>query len=45
MANRALKVMEEESPGKHELKAQFVELRARGICSKIAKRFKLANGN
>jgi hypothetical protein len=31
MTTRALKVMEEEYPGKHELKAQFVELRVRGL--------------
>jgi len=30
MTTRALKVMEEEPPGKRELKAQFVGLRARG---------------
>ena len=46
MSNRALRVMEEESPGKHKLKAQFVELRARGLSyAKIAKRRKVAKGN
>ena len=40
------KVMEEEPPGKQKLKAQFVELRARGLSySKIAKRLKVADGN
>ena len=39
--------MEGEPPaGRHELKAQFVELRTRGISySNIAKRLKVANGN
>jgi len=46
MTTRALKVMEDESPGKHELKAQFVELRARGLSnSKITKMLKVADGN
>jgi hypothetical protein len=38
-----MKVMEGEFPGKHELKSQFVELRARGLSyAKIAKRLKVA---
>jgi hypothetical protein len=41
MTTRALKVMEEEPPGRHELKAQFVGLRARGLSyAKIAKKLK-----
>lgn len=43
MTTRALKVMEDEPSGKHELKAQFVELRARGLSyAKIASRLKVA---
>ncbi len=35
--------MEEEPPGRHEFKAQFVELRARGLSyAKIAKKLKMA---
>jgi hypothetical protein len=41
-----LKVMEDEPPGKHELKTQFVELRTRGVSSvKRAKSLKVADGN
>ena len=36
MTTGAVKVMEEEPPGKHELKAQFVELRARGLSYAMA---------
>jgi len=43
MTTRALKVMEEEPPGKHELKTQFVELRAGGLSwAKITKMLKVA---
>jgi transposase len=43
MATGALKVMAGEPPGRHELKAQFVELRARGLSyTKIAKKLKVA---
>jgi hypothetical protein len=46
MTTRAFKVMEDEPPGKYELKAHFVELRARGLSyAKIAKRLKVADGN
>jgi hypothetical protein len=46
MTTRALKVMEDEPPGKHELKAQFVELRARDLSyCKIAHMLKVADGN
>jgi hypothetical protein len=41
-----IKIMEEESPGRHELKAQFVELRARGFSyAKISNMLKVADGN
>jgi hypothetical protein len=37
-------VMEEEPPGRHELKAQFVELRASGLSyARIAKKLKETN--
>jgi hypothetical protein len=43
MTTRAMRVMEDETPGKHELKAKFVGLRARGLSyAKIAKRLKVA---
>ena len=31
LTTRALKVVEDESPGRHELKAKFVALRAREL--------------
>jgi hypothetical protein len=46
MATGSLKVIEEEPPGKHELKTQFVEPKARCISyPKIAKMLKVADGN
>ena len=40
-----MRVIGDESPGRHELKAQFVELRDRGLSyAKIAKRLKVADG-
>jgi len=43
MTTRPLRVMEEEPPGKHGLKTQFLELRARGLSwAKITKRPKVA---
>jgi hypothetical protein len=46
MTTRAMRVMEDEPPGKHELKAQFDKLRAKGLSSvKIVKTLKLADRN
>ena len=46
MYNKVMRVIGDESPGRHELKAQLVELRAGGISySKISKRLKVADGN
>jgi hypothetical protein len=46
MYNKVRRVIGDESPRRRELKAQFVDLRARGISySNIAKRLKVANGN
>jgi hypothetical protein len=46
MTTRAMRIIEEEPPGRYELKAHFVELRVRGLSyAKIAKRLKVADGN
>jgi orotate phosphoribosyltransferase-like protein len=43
MTTRALKIMEDEFPGRQELRAKFVELRARGLSyAKIANKLKVA---
>jgi hypothetical protein len=43
MTTGALRVMEEEPPGRNELKLKFVELRARGLSyAAMAKKLKMA---
>ena len=43
MTTRAMRVIESEPPGRHELKAQFVELGAKSLSyAAIAKKLKMA---